>query len=128
MRTLFIGGTGNISTACTRLSLDKNIEVFHLNRGSHPEKAPLGVTTLKADGKNPDEIRRAVKGMQFDCVVQWVGYSPSQIEEDIEIFGGQTGNTYSSAPLRRTSNLYPIQWLQNLQAWEIHSGSTPETK
>jgi nucleoside-diphosphate-sugar epimerase len=90
MRTLFIGGTGNISTACTRLSLDKNIEVFHLNRGSHPEKAPLGVTTLKADGKNPDEIRRAVKGMQFDCVVQWVGYSPSQIEEDIEIFGGQT--------------------------------------
>jgi nucleoside-diphosphate-sugar epimerase len=55
MRVLFIGWTGIISTACTRRALEKNLEVYHLNRGSHPEKAPKGVTTLRADVRNADE-------------------------------------------------------------------------
>ncbi|MFA6507001.1 MAG: SDR family oxidoreductase [Treponemataceae bacterium] len=91
MRVLFIGGTGNISNACTRLALQKGIEIIHLNRGNHPEKTPEGVRTLKGDGKNPSEVRVAVKGMKFDCVVQWLGYSPSQVEADIDIFGGNVG-------------------------------------
>ena len=49
MKILFIGGTGNISMYCTYVALEKGYELFHLNRGSHPELVPAGVTTLKAD-------------------------------------------------------------------------------
>jgi len=90
MRVLFIGGTGNISAACTRRALDKNIEVFHLNRGSHPQRAPQGVTTIRADIRNGDEARRALAGLAFDSVVQFIGYLPQQIEADIALFRGRT--------------------------------------
>jgi hypothetical protein len=36
MRALFIGGTGNISGAVTRASLEKGIELYHLY-DAHPE-------------------------------------------------------------------------------------------
>jgi nucleoside-diphosphate-sugar epimerase len=91
MRILFIGGTGNISTACTRHALEKNLEVYHLNRGSHPEKAPKGVTTLRADVRNADEVRRALAGLRFDCVVEWLGYLPQHVEADIALFRDRTG-------------------------------------
>jgi nucleoside-diphosphate-sugar epimerase len=90
MRVLFIGGTGNISVACTRRALDKNIEVFHLNRGSNPQRAPQGVTTIRADIRNCDESRRALAGLKFDSVVQFIGYLPQQIEADIALFRGRT--------------------------------------
>jgi len=48
LRVLFVGGTGLISTASTRLAIQRGIEVVHLNRASgvHPID---GVTTLVAD-------------------------------------------------------------------------------
>jgi len=49
MKILFIGGTGNISLYCTCAAHEKGYELFHLNRGSHPELVPAGVTTLKAE-------------------------------------------------------------------------------
>jgi hypothetical protein len=33
MRVLFIGGNGNISAACSRLCVERGIEVYMLNRG-----------------------------------------------------------------------------------------------
>ncbi len=33
MKVLFIGGTGNISSAVTELAVKKGIELWHLNRG-----------------------------------------------------------------------------------------------
>ena len=34
MKVLFIGGTGNISTACSRLALEKGIDLYILNSGT----------------------------------------------------------------------------------------------
>ena len=34
MKVLFIGGTGNISTACSELALSSGIDLYILNRGS----------------------------------------------------------------------------------------------
>ncbi len=91
MRILFIGGTGNISLSCTHAVLEKGHELFHLNRGNHPELVPTGVTTLKADIRDPHQTRNVLKGMQFDSVVNWVAYVPEHIEQDIEVFSGITG-------------------------------------
>lgn len=90
MKILFIGGTGNISLACTYAALEKGYEVFHLNRGSRPGLASAGVTTLTADIRDPAQTARALKGLRFDSVVDWVAYLPQHIEQDIETFAAIT--------------------------------------
>ena len=37
MKVLFVGGTGLISSACTRLAVERGVELFLLNRGSDPD-------------------------------------------------------------------------------------------
>jgi nucleoside-diphosphate-sugar epimerase len=90
MKILFIGGTGNISLDCTHAVLEKGYELFHLNRGNHPEFVPAGVTALKADIRNPQQTRKVLKGMQFDSIVNWVAFLPEHIERDIQIFSDIT--------------------------------------
>ncbi|MBT4500634.1 MAG: NAD-dependent dehydratase, partial [Gemmatimonadetes bacterium] len=43
MKVLFIGGTGTISTACTRLAAERGIELYLLNRGQRQVEIPNGV-------------------------------------------------------------------------------------
>ena len=90
MRVLFIGGTGNISRDCTVAALEKGYELFHLNRGSHPERAPAGVTTFQADIRNPQQTKKVLAGMRFDSVVNWIAFLPEHIEQDIDVFSGIT--------------------------------------
>ena len=87
MKILFIGGTGTISLSCTHAALERGYEVFHLNRGSRPDLVPTGVKTLIADIRNRDETREALKGLYFNCVVNWVAFTPDHIRQDIEILG-----------------------------------------
>jgi nucleoside-diphosphate-sugar epimerase len=110
MRVLFIGGTGNISSACTRRALEKNMEVIHLNRGTRPEKAPQDVTTLRADIRNTEEVRHALGGLRFDSVIQWLGYLPEHVEADIARFRDRTAQYVfiSSASAYRKPLPHPV--------------------
>jgi len=89
VRILFVGGTGLISTACTRLALERGIEVVHLNRssGDHPIE---GVTTLVADVHDEAAAGRALTGQRFDAVVDWIAYGAEDIERDIRLFRDRT--------------------------------------
>jgi nucleoside-diphosphate-sugar epimerase len=87
MNILFIGGTGLISTACTRLALERGLEVTLLNRGSHPD-LPAGATCLTADRRDQEATARALAGRRFDAVVNWVAYTPEDIERDLALFRG----------------------------------------
>ena len=90
MRILFIGGTGIISTSCTREALAQGHELFHLNRGNQSERTPLGVTNLKADIRDPEQVEKTVAGHRFDCVVNWVAFEPDHVRQDMELFGPLT--------------------------------------
>lgn len=90
MKVLFIGGTGNISLDCTHEALRHGIEVFHLNRGTHPEMTPEGVQTLQGDIRNEKETAKLLSGMSFDVVVNWVAFDVNHIESDIRLFAGRT--------------------------------------
>jgi len=87
MKILFVGGTGTISLSCTRAALKRGYEVFHLNRGTRPGLVPTGVKTLLADIRNRDQTLEALKGLSFNCVVNWVAFVPDHIRQDIETFG-----------------------------------------
>lgn len=87
MRVLFIGGTGNISMASTRLALERGIELWHLNRG---RQAVPGVHSVVADIRKPAEAAAALRDARFDAVVNWVAFDAADIERDVELFAGRT--------------------------------------
>jgi nucleoside-diphosphate-sugar epimerase len=90
MKVLFIGGTGIISTACTRLAIERGIEVTLLNRGSHSARPPAGANTLVADIEDTAAVSRALAGASFDAVVDWIAFEPAHVERDIALFRGRT--------------------------------------
>jgi nucleoside-diphosphate-sugar epimerase len=92
LRVLFIGGSGVISSACSRTAVESGIELFVLNRGrSTVRPLPPGATMLRADIREPMSVREAIKGLDFDAVAEWVAFTPDQVRSDIELFGGRTG-------------------------------------
>ena len=92
MKILFIGGTGIISASCTREALNLGHDVFHLNRGSSSKRVQGNVKTLKADIRNRTQVERAVKGLTFDCVVNWIAFEPDHVIQDIELLGHLTSH------------------------------------
>src|SRR6185295_13517100 len=89
MKVLFIGGTGIISSACTRLAVEQGIELFLLNRGNHPD-IPAGATNLTADIRDQSATARALAGQRFDAVVDWIAFTPDEIERDLALFRDTT--------------------------------------
>src|ERR1035438_1476212 len=92
LRVLFIGGSGVISSACSRVAVASGIELFVLNRGrSTVRPLPPGVTMLRADIREPRTVREEIKDRDFDAVVDWVAFTPEEVQADIDLFGGRTG-------------------------------------
>ena len=90
MKVLFIGGTGFISTSVSRLAVAKGIDLYHLNRGLRSPEIP-DVKRITADVYKPDEVRAALRDQHFDVVVDWIAYAPADIERDLGLFRGRTG-------------------------------------
>jgi NAD dependent epimerase/dehydratase family. len=90
MRALFIGGTGTISSAVSRLAVEKGWELYLLNRGNCPERVPAGAKVIKCDIGNESEVSRLIADMTFDVVADFIAYVPEQVERDIRLFSGKT--------------------------------------
>ncbi|MFA6482953.1 MAG: SDR family oxidoreductase [Bacteroidales bacterium] len=88
MKVLFIGGTGNISTPVSRMAVAQGIDLYHVNRGNR--EAVAGVTSLQADLSDPNQFRNAIAGHRWDVVVNWIAFTPSDIQRDMDIFEGLT--------------------------------------
>ncbi|MBP6086765.1 MAG: SDR family oxidoreductase [Pelolinea sp.] len=91
MKALFIGGTGNISSACVELALARGIEVTLLNRGTSGRPVPNGAQVLNGDIRDPQSVRAALGNRSFDVVAEFVAFTPEHIETDLELFRGRTG-------------------------------------
>ena len=90
MKVLFIGGTGVISSACTRLAVERGIDLTLLNRGYRAAHLPETVTTLTADIDDAAAVSSALAARTFDAVVNWIAFEPGHIERDIRLFRGRT--------------------------------------
>ncbi len=90
MKVLFIGGTGNISTSCTKEALARGFEVHHLNRGMTASPFGNRVTVHRADIKDRNSVEDALRGERFDVIVDWLVYTKDDIEADIQMFKGVT--------------------------------------
>jgi nucleoside-diphosphate-sugar epimerase len=90
MKVLFIGGTGIISTTVSRQAIAAGFELYLLNRGIRGAN-PSGSRSLTADIDHPEELHTALQGLQFDVVVNWIAYTPQDIERDLTLFKGSVG-------------------------------------
>jgi nucleoside-diphosphate-sugar epimerase len=92
LRVLFIGGSGIISSACSRVAVESGIELFVLNRGRSTDRPlPPGVTMLQADIREPRSVRDEIRDLEFDAIADWVAFTPEHVRNDIELFRGRTG-------------------------------------
>ena len=91
MKALFIGGTGTISMAIVRrLAEQKDWEVWLLNRGRRAAEVPGNVHTIIADIGNEEEAAEKLRGMEFDTVCEFIGFTQDQVERDWRLFRGKT--------------------------------------
>ncbi|MFW5995928.1 MAG: SDR family oxidoreductase [Halanaerobiaceae bacterium] len=91
MKVLFIGGTGLISEAVSRLAVKKGVDLYLFNRGNRPELIPEEAHLIKGDIRNKAEANTLLKGFSFDVVVNWIAFTPEHIRTDLELFRGRTG-------------------------------------
>jgi len=91
MKVLFIGGTGIISSACSQLAVERGVELYLLNRGQSVRPPVEGVRILSGDIRDPQSARVALGDLTFDAVVDWIAYTPAQVEVDLDLFRGRTG-------------------------------------
>ena len=110
MRALFIGGTGTISSACSRAAIDAGHELWHLNRGTSLLPAPPAAHSIRADIRHEGEVRAAIGDLGWDVVVQWLGFTPDHVRQDLEVFSGRTSQYIfiSSASVYQKP---PVNWL-----------------
>lgn len=90
MKALLIGGTGIISMAITELLVKQNWEVYLLNRGTRTNELPQEVHVIQADINDEADVAAKISDMQFDCVAEFIGFVPSQLERDVRLFAGKT--------------------------------------
>jgi nucleoside-diphosphate-sugar epimerase len=91
MKILFIGGTGIISTASTVLAAQRGMDVTLLSRGQHASQLPSGVKTktMIADVNDPSTVQK-LEHESYDAVVDWIAFTPADIERDLKLFRGRT--------------------------------------
>ncbi len=108
MKVLFIGGTGNISTASSRLALAKGIDLYLLNRGKLKVDLP-GATSIVGDISKPETLKE-LDVHKWDVVVNWIAFEANDIERDIRLFRGKTKQYIfiSSASCYQTPLSYPV--------------------
>jgi nucleoside-diphosphate-sugar epimerase len=109
MKVLFIGGTGNISTAVSTLAVARGIDLYLLQRGRRQVAIP-GAHALIGDITQPEQVAALLAGQTWDAVVNWIAFTPADIERDLALFQGKTAQYIfiSSASVYQRPLTHPI--------------------
>jgi nucleoside-diphosphate-sugar epimerase len=90
MKILFIGGTGTISTAISRLVIAQGHDLYLLNRGKRNHVLPEGVHSLMADINDEAAVADLIREREFDCVADFIAFVPEHVQRDYRLFRGKT--------------------------------------
>jgi nucleoside-diphosphate-sugar epimerase len=90
MKILFIGGTGTISTAISKLLIQLGHDLYLINRGKRNSVLPEKAHYLIADIADEATVTGLIKDLEFDCVVDFIAFVPKQLERDYRLFKGKT--------------------------------------
>jgi nucleoside-diphosphate-sugar epimerase len=92
MRVLIIGGTGNISTATTRILVGRGDDVTLCNRGRTQVEIPGEYRTILGDRRDHASFEaQMATEVPFDCVIDMICYEPQDAQSVVRAFRGRTG-------------------------------------
>src|SRR5262249_6586724 len=91
MKILIIGGTRNLGPSLVERFLEHGDSVTMFNRGITSNSLLPDVEHLKGDRTVPEQLRIAVRGRDFDAVVDTTLYKGDEAKAAIEIFSGHVG-------------------------------------
>lgn len=91
LKVLFVGGTGIISAASARRAVEQDAEVYLLDRGASIRPTPAGAAVLHADITDSDAVRSALGEIEYDVVVDFLAFTPEDIDERLALFAHRTG-------------------------------------
>lgn len=90
MKVLFIGGSGLISTAVSKLLIEKDYNLYLLNRGNNNNALPKGIKFLIGDINNEEQVQELIKDEHFDVIVDWIAFTKEDVMRDYHLFKGKT--------------------------------------
>jgi nucleoside-diphosphate-sugar epimerase len=115
MNVLFIGGTGVISSACANLVVEREIELYYLNRGNSSaiRNVPVQVRQPTVDVRNFVQASKALGDLSFDVVLGWILFISENIENNLRYLKSRTdqylfissASAYQTPPLKLTIDL-----------------------
>ncbi len=93
MKALFVGGTGNLSSYAGAEARKRGIELVQINRGRALGVLGVaeGVETIVCDARDGAALAKAVGRREFDVVLNFTAMEPLDIERDLNVFAGRTG-------------------------------------
>jgi len=113
MKILFIGGTGNISRAASRLALQQGHELWLLHRHAlhctEYDKDLFGAQEILCDIYDESCANNMLQSHRFAAVVNWIAFSAEDVERDLRLFSDRTAHyvfissasVYQKPPLSR---------------------------
>jgi nucleoside-diphosphate-sugar epimerase len=113
IRVLFLGGAGMIGSACAAEAVRQGLDVTVMTRTPRP--VPAGVRHVQAEAHDSTDL-------DYDCVVNWVGYTPADLHLDSE--PGQYVFISTGSIFARPAPLLPIteSTPRSNLAWAYPSG------
>lgn len=90
MKALFIGGTGTISGAISKLVIKKGWDLYLLNRGNRLDQVPEGAQVITGDIHDEKAVAESIKDLHFDVVADFIAFKPEHVERDIRLFTNKT--------------------------------------
>ena len=134
MKALFIGGTGTISMAITKLLATKpEWELYLINRGNRSDELPSNIKILQADINDEAGVRELIKDLHFDCVCDFIGFVTSQLERDYRLFRDKTDQfmyiSSASAYQKPLANPYITEGTPLANPyWQYHRKKVPQNR
>lgn len=86
MKVLLIGGTGILSTDIVEESLNRNYDVYIINRGHRNNIIDKRVKIIIGDIRNVEQIQQKLGNEKFDVVIDFLSFHKEQLENTLKIF------------------------------------------
>jgi nucleoside-diphosphate-sugar epimerase len=91
MRSLVIGGTRNLGPSIVHALLQQGHDVAVFNRGQTRDDLPQEVERLRGDRTDPEQLKRALGGREFDLVIDTTLYTGAEAKAAVKLFTGRVG-------------------------------------
>ncbi|SDH13558.1 Nucleoside-diphosphate-sugar epimerase [Leifsonia sp. 98AMF] len=90
-RVLFLGGNGMIGSAAAREAVERGIDLTIVTRSAPRRSVPEGVRLLTGDVRDPAALAALLGDERWDAVVNWVAFTPKDLDGHVDYFGERTG-------------------------------------